>query len=83
MRLEEREGGACVTRLVGEMEVVAAGIVEVDGGLDQPQAKHAGVELGGLLCIGGDERNVMQAEQRWGRHEGFSCPSGGRHISQY
>ncbi len=50
---QDRAGAA---RLVAEIEVVGAGIVEVHGGLDEPEAKNVAVEgevAGGVARDGG------------------------------
>jgi hypothetical protein len=60
---EDGSGGACV---VAKVEVIGAGIVEVDGALDESQAENLGVEVEIALCVGGDGGDVMEANDGCG-----------------
>ena len=58
---EERQDRARMADLVTEVEVIGAGIVEVDRLLDQPEAKNARVEIeiaGRIACNRGDVMNA-------------------------
>lgn len=46
---------------VAEIEMVGGGIVEVDGTLDEPKAKYAGVEVEIALWVARYRRDVMNA----------------------
>src|SRR4028119_389780 len=61
---EEGEDGAGRARAVAVVEVVGAGVVEVDRALHQPQAERAGVEIQVALRVGGDGRDVVDAADR-------------------
>ena len=62
--LEERDVGAGGAVLVGVEEVVDAGVVLVDGLLDQPQAQHARVEVDVAGRVAGDQGDVVDAVDR-------------------
>ena len=64
---EKGENRAGITLAVAEVEVISAGVVEVDGLLHQPQPKNAGVEIDVLLRIGGDGGNVVYS-RNWIGH---------------
>ena len=66
---EDRPGGA---DRIAEVEVVAAGIVEVDRALHEPQPKHPGVEIEIALRLAGDRGDVMEAGDV---HGGGGCGS--------
>ena len=58
---EERQDRARPAELVAEVEVVAAGVVEVHGQLHQAEAQGAGVEIEVPLRIARDGGDVMNA----------------------
>jgi hypothetical protein len=58
---EEGEDRAGRAGRVAEVEVVGAGVVEVDGLLDQAQAEDAGVEVDGALGVAADRGDVVDA----------------------
>ena len=63
-RARELEPGEDRSRralLVGEVQVVRLGRIEVHGLLDHPQAEHVGIELDIPLCVAGDHRDVVHA----------------------
>ena len=56
---EKSEDATRTSLLVTEVEVVRRGIVEVDGPLDEPEAKSAGVKVEIPLRITGDAGDMM------------------------
>ena len=58
--LEERHRRAGRAPLVAEIQVVAAGIVEVHRPLDEAEPEHAGVEVDCPLRVVAANRDVMQ-----------------------
>ncbi len=72
--VEEGEVRAGRGKAVGIEEVVGAGVVLVDGLLDEAQAERLRVEAQVLLRIGGDRRQVMDAGKLLGH--GHSSPDG-------
>ena len=58
---EEGHDGAWGAGVVAEVEVVGAGVVEVDGALDEAEAEDLGVEVEVLLGVGGDGGDVVEA----------------------
>ena len=58
---EEGQDGAGPPGLVAEIEVIGAGIVEVDGLLDEPQAERPGVEVAVAAGVAGDRGDVVDA----------------------
>jgi hypothetical protein len=62
--LEEGDDRAGCADLVAEVEVVAAGVVEVDRLLDEAQPEHARVEVDRALRVRADERDVVDALDR-------------------
>src|ERR1041385_5287615 len=58
---KEREDRAGLALLVAVIEVIGAGIVEVDGLFHQPQAEHAGVEIEIAFGTPRDGGDVMDA----------------------
>jgi hypothetical protein len=58
---EEGEDRAGLTCLVAVVQVVGAGIVEVDGFLDEPETERAGVEVEVAARGSSDRRHVMNA----------------------
>jgi len=59
---EEGHDGAGGAGVVAEVEVVGAGVVEVDGALDQAETEDLGVEVQVALWVGGDGGDVVEAE---------------------
>ena len=59
---EEGQDGARGAEIVTEVEVVAAGIVEVDGALDEAEAEQFGIEVESALRIRGDGGDVMKSD---------------------
>ena len=64
---EEGQDRAGPPGLVAVVEVVGAGIVEVDGLLDEPQAERPGVEVDVAAGVAGDRRDVVDAVLGHGR----------------
>ena len=58
---EEGQDGAGPPGLVAEIEVIGAGIVEVHGLLDEPQAERPGVEVAVAAGVAGDRGDVVDA----------------------
>ncbi len=58
---EEGEDGAGRAGLIAIIEVIGAGIVEIDGLLHQPQAEGLGVELDIAARIAGNRGDVVDA----------------------
>ena len=58
---EEGEDRAGTAVRVAEIEVVGAGIVEIDGELDQAEPEDAGVEIDAALGVGRDRGDVVDA----------------------
>src|SRR5262249_39766471 len=58
---KERENRARMSRLVSVIEMIGAGIVEVDRVLDQSKADNLRVEVDICLRIDGDRRHVVNA----------------------
>ena len=63
---EEGEDGAGRAGAVAVVEMVGAGIVEIDRALHEAQAERAGVEVEVALRVGGDGRDVVDAAYRNG-----------------
>jgi hypothetical protein len=61
---KERQNAAGRAQGVAVIEVVAAGIVEVDGELDQSQTQESAVEVQVALGVAGDGRDVMDTGNR-------------------
>ena len=59
--LEEGDHRAGAADRVAEVEVVAAGVVEVNRLLDEAQPEHAGIEVDRPLRVAADDRDVMDA----------------------
>src|SRR5690606_20989276 len=61
-----KKGDHCAGRagIVGIVKVVCGGVVEVDGGLDQPLAEHMGIEVEVALGIARHRGDVMEAGDR-------------------
>jgi len=73
---EEGHDRARPSELVAVVEVVRAGVVEVDRLLDQPQAQHPDVEVDVALGVAGDRGHMVDA--RHGCHRTWlSCTRGG------
>ena len=75
---EEGEDRAGPAAGVAEIEVVGAGIVEIDGELDQAEPEDAGVEIDAALGVGRDRGDVVDAGDGVG-HGGLR---GSRPVSQ-
>ncbi len=58
---EEGQNRAGLAGLITVVEVIGAGIVEVDGLLDQTQPERAGIEIKIAACGPCDSRDVMDA----------------------
>ena len=54
--------------VVAEVEVVGAGVVEVDGALDEAEAEDLGVEVEVGLGVGGDGGDVVETDDGLCRH---------------
>ena len=54
--------------VVAEVEVVGAGVVEVDGALDEAEAEDLGVEVEVGLGVGGDGGDVVKTDDGVGGH---------------
>ena len=67
---EEGEDGAGRAGVVAEVEVVGAGVVEVDGALDEAEAEAFGVEVEIGLRVGGDGGDVVETDDGLCRHVG-------------
>ena len=65
---EEGEDGARGAEVVAEVEVVGAGVVEVDGALDEAEAEALGVEVEVGLGVGGDGGDVVETDDGLCRH---------------
>ena len=65
---EEGEDGAGGAEVVAEVEVVGAGVVEVDGALDEAEAEDLGVEVEVGLGVGGDGGDVVETDDGLGGH---------------
>jgi hypothetical protein len=72
---EEGHDGAGGAGVVAEVEVVGAGIVEVDGALDQAEAEDLGVEVEVALRVRRDGGDMVEAED--GLWHGISFLSAG------
>lgn len=59
---EEGEDGAGGAGVVAEVEVIGAGIVEVDGALDEAKAEDLRVEVEVALGVGGNGGDMMEAD---------------------
>src|SRR5688572_13949936 len=59
---EERHDAARRSVGVAKVEVIGAGIVEVDGQLHEPEAEDLRVEIEIALRVAGDRRDVMKTE---------------------
>lgn len=64
--VEEGDIGAGAAEFVAEVEVVALGVVVIDGGLDEPLTEDGLVEIQILPRLGGDCGDVVQAEDGGG-----------------
>ncbi len=69
---EEGEDGAGGAEVVAEVEVVGAGVVEVDGALDEAEAEALGIEVEVGLGVGGDGSDVVETDDGLCRHNGTS-----------
>jgi hypothetical protein len=67
---KEGEDGAGGAEVVAEVEVVGAGVVEVDGALDEAEAEDLGVEVEISLRVGGDGGDVVKTDDGACRHGG-------------
>ena len=65
---EESEDGAGGAEVVAEIEVVGAGVVKVDGALDEAEAEDLGVEVEICLRVGGDGGDVVETDDGLCRH---------------
>ena len=65
---EEGEDGAGGAEVVAEVEVVGAGVVEVDGALDEAEAEDLGVEVEVGLGVGGDGGDVVKTDDGLSGH---------------
>src|SRR5215467_11309085 len=76
---KERENRARMSRLVSVIEMIGAGIVEVDRVLDQSKADNLRVEVDICLRIDGDRRHVVNAANslNHGVHLGCSPSNAG------
>ena len=54
--------------VIAEVEVVGAGVVEVDGALDEAEAEAFGVEVEVGLRVGGDGGDVVETDDGLCRH---------------
>ena len=59
---EEGQDGAGRSGVVAEIEVVGAGVVEVDGALDEAKAEDLGVEVEVALRVRGDGGDVVKTD---------------------
>src|SRR5262245_40192264 len=75
---KERQNRTGCPILVTEVEVIGAGVVEIHGELDEPQAENRGVEVEIPLWITGNHGDVMDSGDRWCRHRLCFQPSYGR-----
>ena len=57
--LEESDGGARASGAVAKIEVIRAGIVEIDGFFDQTQSQNARVKVERALGVGGYQGNMV------------------------
>jgi hypothetical protein len=57
--LEERHRRTGLRRFVAEIQVIGAGIIEVDRFLDQPQPQHLRIKINRPLGVGANQRNVV------------------------
>ncbi len=57
--LEEGDDRTRLSHLIAKIEVIAAGIIEVDRLLDKPQAEHLGIEIYRSLCIRTDDGDMV------------------------
>jgi len=69
---EEGEDGAGGASVVAEVEMVGAGVIEVDRAFDEAEAEAFGVEVEVGLGVGGDGGDVMETDDGLCRHEGTS-----------
>ncbi len=67
---EEGEDGAGGAEVVAEVEVVGAGVVEVDGALDEAEAEALGVEVEVRLRVGGDGGDMVETDDGMRGHVG-------------
>ena len=68
---EEGQDGAGRSGVVAEVEVVGAGVVEVDGALDEAEAENLGVEIEVALGVGGDGGDVVKTDDGF-EHDGVA-----------
>ena len=60
---EKRQERSGRPQLIAEVEVVGAGIVEIDGALHQTQLEHLGVIVEIRLSIARQSRDMVQPQQ--------------------
>jgi hypothetical protein len=66
---EKREDRTRGSGVIPEVEVVSPGIVEVYGLLDETQPKHIRIEIQIPLWVASYSSHMVQAYDRFGRHE--------------